>query len=444
MRSLQSIFRDALRSALLAGPVLAAGCDDYPPGIETEPGFVPVECSGGQRLWLAELTPEPPVDYLELRLLVGPEGEFSSVETQGDLCAGASDRGACLAAFGELPAEAGFRFGDWSQLGPGPDAQLFATRADAAVAILRSEDLRSFLGSIDTHGEAVFLAAATQRDVPCSRGGSRKNGRDFEVQTFTSVGCDGRNRQLLRVTPAGEVTLLSEVTEREADPNCVVGRRPEGFREPAGDCHTSAVGAYLARGALLEAASVHAFKRLRSELLAHDAPSALVRAAGRAAADEVRHAALMSGLARRFGGRPQPARVGVLPIRDLETIAIENATEGCVRETFGALSADWQALHARSEELARAYGAIAKDELRHARLAWRVAHFAEHRLSAPARRRVREAQQEAVRSLAGELATEPHSELVHHAGLPRSKPAARLLAHLEKHLFSQGSSPESA
>jgi hypothetical protein len=129
----------------------------------------------------------------------------------------------------------------------------------------------------------------------------------------------------------------------------------------------------------------------------------------------------------------------VLPIRDLETIAIENATEGCVRETFGALSADWQALHARAEELALAYRAIAKDELRHARLAWRVAHFAERRLSAPARRRVQEAQQEAIRTLATELATEPHRELVHHAGLPRSKPAARLLAHLEQHLFSRSS-----
>lgn len=441
MRSLQSVFRDALRAALVASPALAAGCDDYPPGIDTEAGFVPGECSGGTRPWLAELTPEPAVDYLELRVLARSE-EDSRIETRGELCAGASDAGACAAAFGELATEAHFPFDNWGDQGPGPDAQLFATRADAAIAVLTTEEVRSFLGTIDTHGEAVFLAATTRRKVPCSRGGSRSNGRDFEVQTFTPVGCDGRNRQLLRVTSAGEVTLLSEVTEREADPNCVVGRRPQGFREPADDGHASAVGAYLARGALLEAASVHAFERLRSELVAHEGPPVLVRAARAAAADEVRHAALMSRLARRFGGRPQAARVGVLPIRDLETIAIENAAEGCVRETFGALSADWQALHARAEELALAYRAIARDELRHARLAWGVARFAEQRLSRAARKRVHEAQQEALRTLVAELATEPHRELVQYVGLPRSKPAGRLVAHLEQQLFSRSGRSE--
>jgi hypothetical protein len=95
--------------------------------------------------------------------------------------------------------------------------------------------------------------------------------------------------------------------------------------------------------ARLESASVHSFRHLGRELSAHGAPSRLVRSAKRAAREEVRHARAAGALARRHGGRPNPPEVESGPIRDLETIATENATEGCVREAFGALVACWQA-----------------------------------------------------------------------------------------------------
>src|SRR3989442_1726027 len=50
------------------------------------------------------------------------------------------------------------------------------------------------------------------------------------------------------------------------------------------------LGGYFATMASLEAASVGAFRALRTELRAHGAPRALVRAAERAARDEIRHA----------------------------------------------------------------------------------------------------------------------------------------------------------
>jgi hypothetical protein len=47
-------------------------------------------------------------------------------------------------------------------------------------------------------------------------------------------------------------------------------------------------------------------------------------------------------LARRHGVAPLPIKVGAFPARSLEDLAVENATEGCVRETYGALLALWQ------------------------------------------------------------------------------------------------------
>ena len=77
---------------------------------------------------------------------------------------------------------------------------------------------------------------------------------------------------------------------------CGFGRRTQGYA----DCTAAgpAVGRYFAEGAYLEAVSVFAFRRLARELVAHRAPPPLVRAARRAEADEVRHLAAMSRLAR--------------------------------------------------------------------------------------------------------------------------------------------------
>src|SRR5207302_2062069 len=120
------------------------------------------------------------------------------------------------------------------------------------------------------------------------------------------------------------------------------GRIPAGLARARMAAVPSLLGSYFASAAHLEAASVHAFRRLRCELAAHRAPARLLRSARRAQRDEVRHARLMARMARRFGGAPVPARVAPIGPRALDEIAIENAVEGCVRETFGALVASFQ------------------------------------------------------------------------------------------------------
>ncbi|HEY2366099.1 MAG TPA: ferritin-like domain-containing protein, partial [Polyangiaceae bacterium] len=141
------------------------------------------------------------------------------------------------------------------------------------------------------------------------------------------------------------------------------GRRPEGL-VPRDARSASSVGAFFAHAAHLEAASVYAFARMRGELRTLRAPSRLVSRATRAIADERRHARVVSALARRYGGTPSRPRVKRTRRRSVEAIAIENATEGCVRETFAALVAHWQALHARDPIVRAAYARIARDETR--------------------------------------------------------------------------------
>jgi hypothetical protein len=50
----------------------------------------------------------------------------------------------------------------------------------------------------------------------------------------------------------------------------------------------------------------------------------------------------------------------------------DGVVEGCVGETFGALLLTWQAERAEDPRVRRALAAIARDEARHAALAWEV------------------------------------------------------------------------
>ena len=187
------------------------------------------------------------------------------------------------------------------------------------------------------------------------------------------------------------------------------GRRPRGLVRPPALRAPTALGAYFARMAYDEAASVHAFRRLRDDLARHDAPDALVLAAARSARDEERHARVMARYARGQGATVDAPRVRRGKPRSLEAVARENAVEGCVHETFGALLLHWQAAHARDASVRRTFARIAADETRHAALAWAVARWAEGRLDAAGRARVAAARARALDGLVtmGAAAPEP-------------------------------------
>ncbi len=178
---------------------------------------------------------------------------------------------------------------------------------------------------------------------------------------------------------------------------CTGGRLTEGFATRNG---AGSDGERLAHTAWLEAVSVHAFERLERELAAHGAPPALRRDARRARRDEVRHTAMTTRLARRRGVTPAvPDRPSTMRVRPLVELAVENAVEGCVRETYGALLAFVEALSSPDPSLRRSMRAIAEDECRHAELAWSVHAWALPRLRPAERKRVEDALREAARDV---------------------------------------------
>lgn len=203
------------------------------------------------------------------------------------------------------------------------------------------------------------------------------------------------------------------------------GRLPAGL-EPASVCARSALGAYFASAARLEAASVTAFRRLHEELAMHGAPSELLEGARAAERDEVRHTRAMARLARRYGGRYVRPRVAEVAPRSLDVVAHENVVEGCARETFGALLATWQAAHVEDAEIASALSAIAIDETRHAALSWAIARWSLAQLDAPGHARMHAAW---TRALA-DVAASDTAAMERSAGLPSRIERERLASEL--------------
>jgi len=221
---------------------------------------------------------------------------------------------------------------------------------------------------------------------------------------------------------------------------CGAGRRTAGVRGPRRRARSSdeIVGAWLAGAAHLEATAVIAFERLERELEAHRAPERLRARARTSAREEVRHARMVGAMARRRGAQIERPRVsGRQPVRTLAGVARENAVEGCVREAYGALLATWQARSARDARERDVFAQIARDETKHAALAWSVAAWADRRLSMGERRRVRRAFDRAWQVLDTELAAPPPRALVREGFLPPAKLARAWLAALAR-AFERG------
>lgn len=150
--------------------------------------------------------------------------------------------------------------------------------------------------------------------------------------------------------------------------------------------------------AVFEHASVGAFARLALDLLALGAPPQLVTAAHEAARDEVRHARLSFALASGYGGRAiGPGPLTLPPPRPPSFAALVHDTfdGGCCGETVAAAIAEEAAATATCPAARRVLRIIARDELRHAELGWRVLAWAVRRSD------------EARRTLVALLAAEP-------------------------------------
>lgn len=136
--------------------------------------------------------------------------------------------------------------------------------------------------------------------------------------------------------------------------------------------------AEAARG---EHASVASFSRFSLQLLAVAAPPELVADAHRAALDEIEHARMCFAIAGVFAGEPLgpgplPLDAHALGVPDLPSAAASAAIEGCIGETLSAHEAEEAARLAEPRAIRSALSVIARDEARHAELAWRFVGWA--------------------------------------------------------------------
>jgi hypothetical protein len=130
----------------------------------------------------------------------------------------------------------------------------------------------------------------------------------------------------------------------------------------------------------LEHASIAAFARFNLQLLSLGAPPELVEDCTRAMADETAHTRLCFEIATAYAGHaigPGPLDIaGSLAVTSLPDIVELVVVEGCFGETRAALEA-LEAADGETDPVIRAaYAQIARDEERHAALAFRFVRWA--------------------------------------------------------------------
>jgi hypothetical protein len=205
---------------------------------------------------------------------------------------------------------------------------------------------------------------------------------------------------------------------------------PRGdWREPArADASTLSArdrGELAARwraAAQAEHASIASFSRVSLQMMALGAPADLLAAVHAAALDEIAHARACFALASSYSGLDEGP--GALPVQalavkavELDVLARDTFIDACVGETIGTVTARAAAERAVEPAVRDALERIARDEERHAELAWRTAAWAARAGGA----RVKRALTEALLRLDEFLPDVPPSEgdLGDHGVLPR-------------------------
>ncbi len=234
--------------------------------------------------------------------------------------------------------------------------------------VTNADEMKAFLGAIDSPADAFALASTTAGyRAGCLGNNYAEVDGGYEIYVENGNTCGGNIvGYRLFVSADGTISILEEAVVEEGDTGCAIGRFPGGAVHMAQSCDKHPIAAYFAEVAQLEASSVIAFEELALSLEHHGAPQALIDWAKRAAKEEADHARLCQVLCRRYGGTPQAPRVERRGVSTLFEIALDNAVEGLTREAFGALLAQHQAKKATDPVVARAMQIIADDETGHA------------------------------------------------------------------------------
>lgn len=388
----------------------------------------------------------------------GDDWKATNGETVGSLCSKATNQADCLDKVGGyrvLPptreaCESTYPGGEYQGVACYASYILY-TRGDEIGVARTVDETKALIGTFDTLEEVLWVARQKNLSLSCSTGSQSppqstyKVGPDggFDLILIESENCGKTTFQVtVHVDVAGNLTETSR-KDLNLNPGCAVaGRRPDGLSAgevagiPTGHGTTDAIGLHFAEMASLEAASVVAFRRLRRELAAHGAPRDLLDRMRTAARDEIRHARATRALAEKYGVTPLPPRIAPAESRSLFAIALENAREGCVRETYGALVAQLQMVRAADADVRRTMTAIADEETEHAALSWDIAAWIETQLDTSARERLANERRAAMAALAVELSAPVDARVRSVSGVPDVTDALRMLEGLEPIVFA--------
>lgn len=428
-----NVLRALARIAIAGSVGAASGCDD---------GWEPIPCTEGKSNAFFDPVFTRELDYAGLYrdIPTNPEANMfgtrvDTLGTWGKVCGTASDSDACMSKFEAASTRESCRVEH--------HCGMFAilTHADEITVIDERSAFIDLLAGFENASNALAISTWNLRPIKCGSDDRDEVGTRYkraDTYDFETVSFDcNQVRHTWRVFADGKT---SEVTDELLDPKitCVVGRRPAGLLSVACTFRRGTLAAYFAETAHFEAASVFAFERLARELSGFCAPPDLIAAAARSALDEIQHARATSELARHYGGAAYPVQLAPLPARNLFEVALENAVEGCIHETFGALLAQHQAALASDPLIREVMRVIARDETRHAQLAWQVADWIAPRLSARERTHIDQAQRAALAALklGKQLPTLPPSA-ASTVGLPSpliARQLARGVAHMVRNL----------
>lgn len=437
-----------------------AGSPEGAPDPSSEPAedVAGLACAMGEGSRWARMSLDADYDFVALRSS-HPERQLAEelptgreMDAHGTPCGSAADAVACQAAL-ELAWPTSES--DWIECGQaGCTAYgVTTTRADEVRSRESLAEIAALLGALDTPEESLLWADANGYTLRCEpdtlfelpRMTLRELAGGYRLGTYEMVeSCPIKYQKV--VVDISRDGQLEEVVRVDHEPtwsgSACVGRRPPGLvasSEPAGAgdvaCSERELGAFFARVATLEAAAVLAFERIEAELAALGAPAELCQAARAARADEVRHAGVYTALARRHGAEPAAPEVTQQPLRGLLELALDNGVEGCVRETFGAAVAEYQAATAREAAVRAQLSLIASEETRHAELSWRIRAWLCSRLARSELAELRAAERAALGGLRSELELEVPASVQRIAGMPSRARSLELLAALEASLW---------
>ncbi|WP_040849290.1 hypothetical protein [Thiofilum flexile] len=217
-------------------------------------------------------------------------------------------------------------------------------------------------------------------------------------------------------------------------PRPVPGRLTEGTTLQAPAKH-HVLGHYFAEMASMETAAITAFRYLVRELEAYQAPAALIQMAREAVQEEIEHAEMAGLLAQAYDTSVPEVLIDDFRLRSLVDIALENAVQGCVNETYAAACGYWQAAVAEHEVFREVIAHISEEESKHATLSWAIHVWIMPQLTLQEQQVVRVAQAQAIARLQTIEGADEHPLIRMALGQPSAAESERLVNQLRTQLW---------